>query len=81
MDWYSETHERLFKVGYFGTNNDYVSALKLVEKFTDEDLRDAALVWFGMEDEFATKGTRSIPKFASRVSGCLELARSVRRSA
>jgi hypothetical protein len=77
VDWYGETHERVTGVGYMGTNNDYTQALKLVEKFTDQDLRDAALVWFGQSDEFATSGTRTIPKFASRASGCLQTARAV----
>lgn len=70
--WYSETHERLFRVGYMGTNLDYTKAIQLCEKFTDAQLRDAALVWFGMDDDFATTGTRTIGKFASRVSGCLQ---------
>jgi uncharacterized protein YdaU (DUF1376 family) len=75
--WYEDTHERLFSVGYFGTNNDYMNALRLVEKFSDQDLQDAALVWFGQDDDFATKGTRTIAKFASRVTGCLQDAKRV----
>lgn len=71
-EWYADTHQRLFKVGYMGTNGDYTKALELVDKFGDTDLRDAAFVWFGMEDDFATRGTRTIPKFASRVTGCLQ---------
>ena len=70
--WYEDTHQRLFRVGYMGTQKDYQSALQLVAKFTDQELRDAALVWFGMDDDFAVNGTRSIPKFASRISGCLQ---------
>lgn len=77
MDWYSDTHERLFGVAYFGTNSDYVSALRLVDKFTDAQLRDGALVWFGQDDDFATRGTRSIPKFASRASDCVIQAQRV----
>ena len=37
--------------------------------------RDAATVWFGMDDPFASNGTRTIPKFASRASDCLLKAR------
>ena len=55
--WYEATHQRLFHVGYMGTQKDYQSAL----------------VWFGMDDDFATSGTRSIQKFASRISDCLQL--------
>lgn len=71
-EWYADTHERLFGIGYMGTNLDYTKALALCEKFTDEQLRDGALVWFGMDDDFATQGTRTIPKFASRITGCLQ---------
>jgi hypothetical protein len=74
-EWYADTHQRLFGVGYMGTGKDYQKALELVEKFTDADLRDGALVWFGMDDDFATNGTRTIPKFASRITGCLQQAR------
>jgi hypothetical protein len=76
-EWYADTHERLFGVAYIGTNSDYIAALRLIEKVSDTDLRDAALVWFGHDDEFATKGTRSVAKFASRASGCLQTARAV----
>lgn len=71
-EWYEDTHERLLGVGYIGTGNDYQAALKLCQKLSDQDVRDAALVWFGMDDPFAVSGTRTIPKFASRASGCLE---------
>jgi hypothetical protein len=53
----------------WGRRRTYQKALELVEKFTDAELRDGALVWFGMEDDFATNGTRTIPKFASRITG------------
>jgi hypothetical protein len=76
VQWYEDTHERLFHVGYMGTGNDWQKALELCGKFSDEDLRDAALVWFGMDDDFATRGTRTIPKFASRATGCLQQARA-----
>lgn len=72
-EWYSDTHHRLFGVGYMGSQKDYQSALQLVSKFSDRELRDAAIVWFGMDDDFATSGTRTIPKFASRITGCLQL--------
>lgn len=75
-EWYADTHQRLFGVGYMGSQKDYQAALQLVGKFTDREIRDAALVWFGMDDAFATTGTRSVPKFASRISGCLELMRA-----
>lgn len=75
-EWYSDTHERLFQVGYMGTNLDYTKALELCKKFSDEQLRDGALVWFGMEDDFATQGTRTIPKFASRITGCLQVIKA-----
>lgn len=71
--WYEDTHDRLVGVGYMGTQRDYQSALQLCAKFTDADLRDAALVWFGMDDDFAKNGTRTVPKFASRVTSCLQI--------
>lgn len=70
--WYEDTHHRLFTVGYMGTQKDYQTALQLVGKFTDRELQDAALVWFGQDDDFALNGTRTIPKFASRVTHCLQ---------
>lgn len=70
--WYEDTHQRILGVGYMGTNADYTKILQLVGKFTDAELQDAALVWFGADDDFATQGTRSIGKFASRVSGYLQ---------
>lgn len=73
--WYEDTHQRLFGVGYMGAGTDYQKALQLVAKFTDDELRDGALVWFGMDDDFATTGTRTIPKFASRITSCLQTAR------
>jgi hypothetical protein len=73
--WYEDAHQRIFGVGYMGTNGDYTKTLELVARFTDQELRDAALVWFGMDDDFASRGTRSIPKFASRVTGCLQEAK------
>jgi len=76
VQWYEDTHQRLFQVGYIGTQRDYQSALQLCEKLTDQQVRDAALVWFGMDDDFATTGTRTIPKFASRASGCLQQAKA-----
>lgn len=75
-DWYAETHERLFHVGYMGTNADWMKTLELCKKFSESDLRDAALVWFGHDDDFAMNGTRTIAKFASRVSGCLQTIRA-----
>jgi hypothetical protein len=75
-EWYADTHQRLFGIGYMGTNGDYTKALELVDRFTDEELRDGALVWFGMDDTFAITGTRTIPKFASRITGCLQKARA-----
>lgn len=77
VQWYEDTHLRLFRVGYIGTQKDWPAALQLCEKLSDQDVRDAALVWFGMDDDFARNGTRSIPKFASRASGCLQLAKQV----
>jgi hypothetical protein len=74
--WYEDTHERLFQVGYIGSRSDYDNALRLCDKLSDAELRDAALVWFGMEDDFATTGTRSIAKFASRATGCLQLVKA-----
>lgn len=74
--WYEDTHQRLFGIGYMGTQKDYQTALQLCEKFTDAELRDGALVWFGMDDDFAKNGTRSIPKFASRITGCLQAAKA-----
>lgn len=77
-EWYASKHSEVFDVGYLGNpRKDYEAALSMVGKFTDAELRDAALVWFGMDDDFATSGTRTIPKFASRVTKCVELARRV----
>jgi hypothetical protein len=77
-EWYGETHERLVGVGYIGNPRaDYENAQRLVQKFTDAELRDAAIVWFGMTDDFATRGTRTIAKFASRASDCVLRARRV----
>jgi hypothetical protein len=70
--WYEQTHDRLIGVGYFGSNRDYMTALQLARKFTDKQMRDAAIVWFGMDDDFATSGTRTVPKFASRITACLQ---------
>jgi hypothetical protein len=75
--WYEDTHDRLFRIGYIGTRGDHEAALRLARKLTDQEMRDAALVWFGQDDDFATKGTRTIPKFASRATDCLRTARSV----
>lgn len=77
-EWYADTHSRLIGVGYIGNpRKDYEKALELVAVFDDQELQDAAMVWFGMEDDFATRGTRTIPKFASRATKCVELAREV----
>lgn len=76
VEWYQDTHERLFHIGYMGSNKDWQKVLELCERFTDQQLRDGALVWFGMDDDFARNGTRSIPKFASRITGCLQEARA-----
>jgi hypothetical protein len=70
--WYEDTHDRIVGVGYMGTQSDYQAAIRLVRKFGDQELMDAAVVWFGMNDDFATSGTRTVPKFASRVTACLE---------
>jgi hypothetical protein len=70
--WYEDTHERLFGVGYMGTNADWGKAVEMAKKFSDSDLRDGALVWFGQDDDFASNGTRTIVKFASRITGCLQ---------
>lgn len=76
-EWYEDAHQRIIGVGYMGSNGDYVKAQELCQKFNDEELRDAATVWFGMNDRFATHGTRTIPKFASRASACVLEARRV----
>lgn len=76
VEWYEDTHQRLLGVAYIGTQKDWTSALQLVEKLTDQEVRDAAIVWFGHDDDFATNGTRTIPKFASRATGCLQQARA-----
>ncbi len=77
-EWYADTHSRLIGVGYIGNpQKDYQTAIQLCAKLTDQELRDAAIVWFGMDDDFATKGTRTISKFASRATHCVQLARKV----
>jgi hypothetical protein len=77
-EWYGLKHDAIFQVGYIGNpQRDYTASLQLCEKFSDAELQDATLVWFGMDDDFATSGTRTIPKFASRATKCVQLARSV----
>lgn len=76
--WYAEKHYELFGVGYLGSpQKDDMKAQELTAVFTDQELRDAALVWFGDTDDFATNGTRTITKFACRASGYVLLARKV----
>jgi hypothetical protein len=76
VDWYAEAHEKYIRVGYIASpQKDYQAAIALCEKFTDQELRDAALVWFGMDDDFATTGTRTLTKFLSRASDCVLKAR------
>jgi hypothetical protein len=77
-EWYAETHERIIGVGYIGNpNRDYIKAQELAGLFTDEELRDAAMIWFGQTDRFATDGTRTISKFGSRASDLVLRARRV----
>lgn len=77
-EWYAEKHYELFDVGYIGNpQKDYTIAQELCRKASDQELRDAALVWFGMDDDFATKGTRTLAKFASRATHCIQIARKV----
>jgi hypothetical protein len=71
--WYEDKHAEVFGVGYMGSNNDWTTAIRLAGKFTDRQMRDAAEVWFGMDDDFAMSGTRTVPKFASRITACLQL--------
>lgn len=78
IDWYSDKHEELFHVGYIGNpHSDYAAACRLVDKFTDVELREGAVFWFGQDDDFAKRGTRTIPKFASRASDCVLRAKRV----
>jgi uncharacterized protein YdaU (DUF1376 family) len=76
MDYYREKHMEVFDVAYMGSNRDFVKVLELCEVFTDSQMRDAAMVWFGMIDDFATNGTRTVPKFASRITACLQLMKA-----
>ncbi len=77
-EWYADTHSRIVGVGYIGNpRKDYETALMLVGKFTDSELRDASIVWFGQRDNFATSGTRTVTKFASRASALVVAAREV----
>jgi hypothetical protein len=74
MDYYREKHAQYIGVPYMGhPQNDYHATRRMVETFTDQQMRDAAIVWFGMSDEFAKQGTRTVPKFASRITACLQL--------
>lgn len=71
--WYGEAYQRLLGVGYIGNpRRDYDAALLLCGTLSDQEIRDAATVWFGADDDFAKNGTRTIPKFTSRASGYLE---------
>jgi hypothetical protein len=76
-EWYQDTHQRVIGIGYMGANGDWPTTRELCRKFTDAQLHDAALVWFGMNDEFATKGNRTVTKFASRITECLQLAQRI----
>lgn len=72
-EWYGDKYLQLLGVGYIGNpRKDYDAARLLCEKLTDQAIRDAAIVWFGADDDFAKNGTRTIPKFASRATGYLE---------
>jgi hypothetical protein len=74
MDYYRDKHWEVFGVAYMGSpNRDYVKALELCGMFTDRQLQDATMVWYGMDDDFAMSGTRTVPKFASRITACLQL--------
>jgi hypothetical protein len=77
-EWYSDKHYELFNVGYIGNpQKDYGIAQRLCSQASDAELRDAALVWFGMDDDFARNGTRTLAKFASRATHCIQIARKV----
>lgn len=77
-EWYADEHATIIGVGYLGSpQNDYRRAQDLCKVFTDQELRDAAIIWFGQTDDFATKGTRTITKFASRASDLVRRARRV----
>jgi uncharacterized protein YdaU (DUF1376 family) len=77
-EWYADEHSTILSVGYIGNpQNDYRRAQELCLVFGDQELRDAAIVWFGQTDKFATEGTRTIGKFASRASDLVKRARKV----
>jgi uncharacterized protein YdaU (DUF1376 family) len=77
-EWYADKHDEVFQVGYIGNpQKDYQTAMQLAGTFTDAEMQDAALVWFGMDDDWAKQGTRTIPRFASRATRCVQLARQV----
>jgi hypothetical protein len=76
-EWYEDSHQRLVGIGYIAGSGDWQKALELCAKFGDSELRDAALVWFGMDDEFTRKGNRTLAKFASRLTECLQKARQI----
>jgi uncharacterized protein YdaU (DUF1376 family) len=77
-DWYQQAHSEVFNLGYIGNpNKDYMVAQDLCRVFTDQELQDATYVWFGMDDKWATESTRTIPRFASRATKCVEKARKV----
>jgi hypothetical protein len=77
-EWYADKHTQIFNIGYIGNpQKDYETAQRLCAVFGDEELRDAAIVWFGHKDKFAVTGTRTIPKFASRATECVQTARQV----
>jgi hypothetical protein len=76
-EWYADTHLEIVGVGYMGSLRDYQKAIELCGKFTDQELQDAATIWFGQTDDFARNGTRSVPKFASRASDLVLRARRV----
>ncbi len=78
-EWYGEKHEQIIGIGYVGNpRTDYEAALRLCQAFTDAQVRDGAVWWFGMDDKWATEGTRTIGKYASRASDCVQRAAKVR---
>jgi hypothetical protein len=77
-EWYAEEHSTVIGVGYIGNpQNDYRRSQELCQVFGDQELRDAAVIWFGQKDDFAMNGTRTITKFASRASDLVKRARKV----
>lgn len=79
VEWYTEAHEKHIGVGYIPqARRDYEAALSLCQAFSDQQVRDGALVWLGSDSKWASSGTRTIWKYATEAPNCVLIASKVR---